>query len=92
MPGEWEGSVQFHPGVMPRSAIAARPRVPMRNTSHVASSAPAASSTRSLKAPANPCSAQNNTSAVRPARLGAASVKGGIRDRALAIAAARMAA
>ena len=49
----------------PLSAATALPRVPIRNSSDVARSAPTASSTRSLKAPANPCSAQNSTSAGR---------------------------
>src|ERR1019366_9560397 len=67
-PAECDGIALVQSATTPRSAAMAPPRVPIRNNSAVARSAPAASSTRSLKAPANPCSAQKITIAARPDR------------------------
>ena len=47
---------------IPLSLVTASPLVPIRNISDEARSPPTSSSTRSLKAPAKPCSAQNMTS------------------------------
>ncbi len=76
-------------GTMPRSAATATPRVPTMKNVAVARSGPTAPSTRSLNAPAKPCSAHISTIARRAGVLDATGTGAGIRANARSIAAAK---